>query len=480
MAPRRPLHFPLEVGLVRNLDSLFGEIPGERLRAGRRDRRPWQEIRRQHPRRQSAVAPNDLVEQLVDPFHRRKQCAPRRPLDGEASELAEKLPALGMEAHVRRANFLRPGVSGIVCRVVRAFPHRHVAEQPVRQSVAQPEPLPGKRQVGDPVLGCVRIARRRHDLKAAVEHERMDVERALILPGGQHHLAERLAIPRPERGQCAEGGAEVDPDRGLGAVVGGQVHRREHGLHPVDIERWHGRRRAGRAARDPPLRMQHPAVLTLAAAEDPDPARPAVLAIVEQNLHPPARVLCIFLGEDQRGLHPKIFDEGRVVALGAAGRCRHGAVECPRRDQPAEDAMVGEPRWIGGEDLRVEGDLPARGLVAAAEQRVVACLPPPLRRLDPVALALEGIARQRDASPRLAGEEPVVTERQPRLVGTGDRSNKAAAGARRGRLFIFRRPNQARHHRRRRPAGRRPGHGRHRPQHGMGADLDDGIDAHLG
>ena len=249
VAPRRPPHLPLQVGLVRDLDSLIGQIPGERLRAGRRGRRPRQEVRRQHPRRQGAVAPDDLVEQLVDPLHRGKQGAPRRPLDGEAGELAEKLPALGMEAHVRRANLQRPAVSGIVLRIARAFPHRHVAEQPIRQPVAQPEPLPGERQVGDPVLGCVRIARRRHDLKAAVEHERMHVERALLLPGGQHHLAERLAIPRPERGQCAEGGAEVDPDRGLGAVVGGQVHRRERGLAAVDIERRHGRRRAGRAAR---------------------------------------------------------------------------------------------------------------------------------------------------------------------------------------------------------------------------------------
>ena len=119
------------------------------------------------------------------------------------------------------------------------------------------------------------------------------------------------------------------------------------------------------------LRVQRPPVFAVPSAEDADPAHRAVLGVVEQDLHLTARVggvaLGVLVGEDQRALHLKILDDHRLAALGKGSRCRHGAVERARRDQPAEDAMVAQPRRIGGEDLRVVGDLAARGLVARTQ-----------------------------------------------------------------------------------------------------------------
>ena len=109
---------------------------------------------------------------------------------------------------------------------------------------AEPEPLPREGQIGDSFLAAVGVARRAEGLEAAVEHERVRVERAALEPGGERHLGNRLARPRPERVQRAEGGAEIDPDRGLGAVVGREVHRRERGLQALDIERRGSGRRA--------------------------------------------------------------------------------------------------------------------------------------------------------------------------------------------------------------------------------------------
>ena len=311
----------------------------------------------------------------------------------------------------------------------------------------------------------------------------MHVERAALQARRQRDLGDGLARPRPERLDRAEGGAEVDPDRGLGAVVAREIHRRESGLQALDVERGRGRRRAGRAVRDAALRVQRPSVLALAPAEDADATRRAVLVAVEQHLHPPARVggavLGVFVREDQRALHLEVVDDHRLAALGEGGRRGHGAIERARRDQPAEDPMIGEPRRIGGEDFGVERDLAAGGLVPAAEQRVVACLPTPLRRLDPVPLALERITRQRDAAARLAREEPREFEREPGFVGARDGVREAAAGARRRRLLVLRWPNEARQDHRRRPGRLGPRHGRHRPEHGVGADLDDRIDTQL-
>ena len=466
-------------GPVVGADAFVRQVRGEEVHVGGDGGRPGQEVCGHDAGRQRAIAPHDLVEQLVDPLHRREERRPRGPLYGEAGQLPDERPVRRVEPQVRGVDLGH--VAGLILSVGPALPHGHMADQPVRKPVAQPEPLPREGQIGDPFLAAVRVARRAEDLEAAVQHERMRVVGAALEPGRERDLGDGLALPRPERVDRAEGWAEIDPDRGLGAVVGGEVHRRERGLHSLDVERGGSLRGAGRACRDPPFRVQGPAVFAIAPAEDADAPRRAVVILVQQQLHAPApvggAVFGILVGKDQRALHPKVFDADCAAPLGAAGRRRHCAVERARRDQPAEDAMVGEPRRIGGEDLGVEGDLPARGFVARAQQGVAGVGAPPPGRLDPVALALERVAGERDPAALLAGEEPVEAERKMRLVGAGDRLHEAAAGTRRRLRLVLRRPLQAAENCRGGSRRLRPGHGRHRTQHRMGADLDDGIHA---
>ena len=55
-----------------------------------------------------------------------------------------------------------------------------------------------------------------------------------------------------------------------------------------------------------------------------------------------------------------------------------------------------------------------------------------LRRLDPMAPALERIARHRDTAPRLSREEPGKRDREPRFVGAGHRVHKPGIAVRCG------------------------------------------------
>ena len=127
IAPRRPFHFPLQVDFVRDLDSLIGQIPGERLRAGRRGRRAREEVGRQHARRQGAVAPCDLVEQFLDPFHGGEQRGSRRTLHRVSPQGPDRGSVEVAEGDVRGHHLRQFAV-----RAARPAPRAHVAEQPVR------------------------------------------------------------------------------------------------------------------------------------------------------------------------------------------------------------------------------------------------------------------------------------------------------------------------------------------------------------
>ena len=192
--PRRPLHFSLQVGLVGNFNSLIGQIPGERLRAGSCNRRARQEIRRQHARRQGAVAPYDFVKQLFHSFYRGEQRVSRRALHRVPAQGADGGSAEVVESDVGAYHFRQIGASA-----VRYFSHAHVAEQSVRQPVRQCEPLPPERQISDPFVGSGRCASCPHYLKATVQHERVNLQPAAANRVRQGHLAQRLARPGPER-----------------------------------------------------------------------------------------------------------------------------------------------------------------------------------------------------------------------------------------------------------------------------------------
>ena len=78
---------------------------------------------------------------------------------------------------------------------------------------------------------------------------------------------------------------------------------------------------------------------------------------------------------------------------------------------------------------------------------------------DPMALALERIARHRDTAPRLSREEPGKRDREPRLVGAGHRLHEPGIAVRRGAVG---RPRTRQHDR---PASAVPGLLRRRPRH---------------
>ena len=174
-----------------------------------------------------------------------------------------------------------------------------------------------------------------------------------------------------------------------------------------------------------------------------------------------------------------LLDDCRAVALRDRRRRRQRSIQRPRRQQPPEHAVVGQPRRIGRQHLGVERHLATRRLVALPEQRVAAAAPPAPRPRNPVALALKRVAGHRDAAPLLAREQRLVAQRETRCVGPGDRGRER-------RLHLFRwrvapRTPQAGHDRG--GAGgrrRRPRQCRHRPQHRVRTDLHQRLHAEPG
>ena len=229
--------------------------------------------------------------------------------------------------------------------------------------------------------------------------------------------------------------------------------------------------------------MQRPIFAVRTPTQDPDALRRPLCGAVEQHLQPTpfffASVGATLLRKDERAPHLEVVDHRHAAALGGARRCRHGTVERAWGHQPPEYAVVAQPWRIRGEQLGVEADLTACGLVSGTQQRVPGARTSAPWRLDPVPLALEGVARQRDAAACLAGEEPVEAERQPGLVGAGNRFQETATGTRRRRLFVSRRSPETGHHRwLRDPVCGWPGHRDHRSEHCVRTHLHDRVHPH--
>ena len=113
----------------------------------------------------------------------------------------------------------------------------HVANQPIRQPAGQPQPFPTERQIGGAVLAPARSTRRRQDLKATVEQERVQIQPVAAKACREHHFSHRLAGPGPDPLQRAEGCTQPDSDTGLGAVEGWHVHRRQLRLQTLQVQR---------------------------------------------------------------------------------------------------------------------------------------------------------------------------------------------------------------------------------------------------
>ena len=112
-----------------------------------------------------------------------------------------------------------------------------MAKQPVRQSLRQGQPLPPEWQVCDPCLGFDTFASRCHHLEATVQNERVNAQSATTDGARDGYFAQRFAGPGPERLQRSERGAEIDPNLGLGMVIGGQIHRCHLSLERCRIHR---------------------------------------------------------------------------------------------------------------------------------------------------------------------------------------------------------------------------------------------------
>ena len=470
------------------IDAFRRQVVGERPPARRHLPRTREEIRGQHSRREAALAPHDLVEQFLHPFHSRKQRRPRRALHHEPAQLANQRPVLVVEKEIPHEDLRPPAGFGVGFLAARSLPHAHVADEPVRQPFRQPQPLPAERQIGDVVFGAARIARRSHHLKTAVEQERVHVETVRAENLGETHLTQRLARPRPDGSQRAERRAELDTHGRLGAVIRRHVLGRQAGLQAFQVHLPGSRPRTrarGRAA----LRVQRPILPGLSLAEYPDEARGFLPRSLEQNLHFPApacaaAVIRTLLTEDQRVVKLHVLDDHRAASLGGGCGNRHGSIERARGDDPAEHPVIVHPGGVRRKRFGLESDLAAGGLMPLAQQGVPCALPPPLRRLDPEAFTLERIARQRDSPPLFAGEQPLEGKVDPRFVRPRYRVHEP----RRRLLLILRRPVQARERERRRNLGRegvrtlirpRPGEGQHRAQHRVRTDFHHQVDAQV-
>ena len=199
--PRPPFQVGEQGVPVPGTDALGRQVvrqqPGVRGHLGRRR----QEVRGGDSRREGAIPPDDLVEQLVHALDRGKQRLPGGALHRVAAQPAERhagrvvdpdLPA----QHLRRLGRLRPGVRG-------GLVHAHVADHPVRQPTAEPDAVPAERQVGG-LVGAAGQPRDADGLEAPVQHQWMDLQLVPAERLREGHLGDRLAGAGPNPFQRAE------------------------------------------------------------------------------------------------------------------------------------------------------------------------------------------------------------------------------------------------------------------------------------
>ena len=109
-------------------------------------------------------------------------------------------------------------------------------------------------------------------------------------------------------------------------------------------------------------------------------------------------------------------------------RARQGAVKRGQDDDPAVDPVIADPGRIGGGDLAFEGGLASRGIAADAEEGMPGGRRQARRRgRGPVALAFEGIVRDRDPAPGLAPEQAGQGGFGPLRPGLPGRGHEPAA-----------------------------------------------------
>ena len=239
IGPGPPLQVRQQGAPVLRIHVGAGQVAGERLRARGDGCRTREEVRRQQARRDGGVAPHDLVQQLLHALDRREQRLARGPLHRVPAQHPEQDPVGIVDGQFSAQDLRRLARFRLRGRHV----HAHVADDPLRQPPREPQPLPPERQVRGRALGPGQAARGPDDLKATVQHERVDVQPVAAESFREGNLAHRLARPGPDPPERAEGRAEIDPRIGPGPVVVRHLHRRHAVLQAFNIHPGHGLRR---------------------------------------------------------------------------------------------------------------------------------------------------------------------------------------------------------------------------------------------
>ena len=308
----------MKICLCPGVDSFQCQVLGEYFRTGCQRRRAGEETGGQHSWGEGFFAPYDFIKELLHPFHGREQGRPRRPLHRVPAQLADEGAVRVVEMQIGGKYFRRFAAVRIRRPALWFLPHEHVAEQPVRQPARQPQVFPPERQVSHAVIGAGLITRCGYDLETAVEKERMQVRAGALRGPGQRHFAQRLPRPRPDILQRAECRPQVDPDPGLGPVIGGEVNRREARFQAFKVC-LSGALPVPRFERDSALRMQGPFLPVSSPAEDPDLVRCSFPGPLQQHLHL-APLLTVFITgfgfrKNQRVVKLHVFDKHGPATL---------------------------------------------------------------------------------------------------------------------------------------------------------------------
>ena len=116
--PGKQLEIGEQLGACLGTDPFGIEVVGEHAGLLRHGRRARQEVRRHDPGSQRAIAPDHLVEQVIQAFDGGEQCRPRRPLDRVAVQAAKLDPVRVVDLQVA-GNDLRRGVGVAFIGVLR-------------------------------------------------------------------------------------------------------------------------------------------------------------------------------------------------------------------------------------------------------------------------------------------------------------------------------------------------------------------------